>query len=187
MKYRNPSSLLGLIVVGSMLLGGCATIPSPLAGDFPEFQPNQANERSLGAKVRWGGHIVATRPDADRTCIEILARDLDRDLRPIGGDHHYGRFLACREGFQDPAIFTEGRAVTMIGRLQDFEHGQIGEFDYRFPLLDAETIYLWPELSEVRYYANPWGPYYYDPWWPYRPYHRHPPRSRISGQVIIIR
>jgi outer membrane lipoprotein len=169
-----------------LLLAGCASIPAPLAGDFPEFQPNQATERSIGARVRWGGHIVATRPDADRTCIEILARDLDRDLRPIAGDHHHGRFLACRDGFQDPAVFTENRAVTVVGRLQSFEIAPIGEFEYRYPLLDAEIIYLWPQRSEVVYYSDPWWPHY-DPWWPYRPYRHPPPRTRVSGQVIIIR
>jgi outer membrane lipoprotein len=181
----NRLGQLGLLAVAGLMLSACASIPAPLAGDFPDFQPSQATERSLGAKVRWGGHIVATRPDTDQTCIEILARDLDRDLRPIGGDHHYGRFLACRDGFQDPAIFTEARAVTVVGQLQRFEPGQIGEFDYRYPLVEAETIYLWPTRSDVYYQADPWWPYH-DPWWPYRPY-RAVPRSRLSGQLIIIR
>jgi outer membrane lipoprotein len=169
-----------------IIMAGCASIPAPLAGDFPEFQPNQATERSLGARVRWGGHIVATRPDADRTCIEILARELDRDLRPISGDHHHGRFLACRAGFQDPAVFTDGRAVTVVGQLQSFETAQIGEFDYRYPKLDTDVIYLWPQRHDVVYRADPWWPYY-DPWWPYRPYRHPPPRTRVSGQVIIVR
>lgn len=180
---------LGLLIAATaslLLVAGCASIPAPLAGEFPDFQPDQATERSVGARVRWGGHIVATRPEADRTCIEILARDLDRDLRPIGGDHQYGRFLACRDGFQDPAIFTDRRAVTVVGRLTDFEQGQIGDFPYRFPLLEAETLYLWPTRTDVVHYAYPMG-IYHDPWWPYHPFYRYPPRSRVSGQVIIIR
>ena len=177
--------LLSIVIVLTLALGGCATIPQPLAGDFAEFQPDQATERSIGARVRWGGHIVDTQPGEDETCIEIIARDLDRDLRPRSGDHHYGRFLACRPGFQDPAVFTEGRQITVTGMLEDFADRQIGEFVYRYPRLDAETLYLWPIRRDVVYYhPHP----FHDPWWPYyrHPFHRYP-RSRVSGTVIITR
>jgi outer membrane lipoprotein len=174
-----------MAAVSIVTLTGCATIPQPLAGDFAEFQPDQATERSIGARVRWGGHIVDTRPGEDQTCVEILARDLDRDMRPVRGDHQYGRFLACRDGFQDPAVFTQGREITVTGVIADFTDRQIGEFAYRYPRLDAHTLYLWPIRPDVVtfYHAYP----YYDPWWPYRyPYHRHP-RTRVSGTVIITR
>ncbi len=176
--------VLPVLAITGLLLAGCATTPAPLAGDFPDFQPNQATERSLGAVVRWGGHVIETRPGRERTCIELLARPLDRDLRPAEGDHHFGRFLACREGFVDPAMLSEGRAITVIGRLTDFTDGTIGEFVYRYPTLDADTLYIWPETAETVFIHDPWWPYY-DPWWPHRS--RAGARTRVSGSVIIIR
>lgn len=167
-----------------VLLSACASIPAPLVGDFAEFQPNQATDRSVGAQVRWGGSIVETQPGRDETCVEILARDLDRELRPIPGDNHFGRFIACRSGFQDPAIFTAGREITVVGRVQGFVDGDIGEFVYRYPRLSAEVIYLWPERPETIVLR---GTGFYDPFWdPWWPYYRYP-RSRVSGSIIIVR
>jgi outer membrane lipoprotein len=190
MENNTLKVLFPLVLAGTVLaLSGCVSIPSPLAGDYPDFQPHQATERSVGARVRWGGNIVETLPSADQTCVEILARDLSREHRPLPGDHQHGRFLACRQGFQDPAVFTEGREITVIGVIDGFDEGEIGEFMYRYPRLNAETIYLWPMRTDrLGYYPDHWVPYYYyDPWWPYRhPYHR-VPRSRISGSVIITR
>lgn len=184
---------LSAVAAALLLLAGCASIPEPLAGDFAEFQPNQTTERSVGAQVRWGGTIVRTEPGRDETCVEILARDLDRELRPLSGDNNFGRFLACRSGFQDPAIFTSGRDITVVGRVSGFVDGEIGEFVYRYPRLSADVMYLWSARPEVVYvrggFHDPWWPYwgphwgpYWDPWWP----HRHP-RSRVSGSVIIVR
>lgn len=157
------------LVFALLGLAGCASIPAPLAGEFADFQPDQATDRSVGAEVRWGGSIVDTRPGQSETCIEILARDLDRSLRPTGGDVTHGRFLACRAGFRDPEVFTSGREITVVGRLQGFVDDTIGEYVYRYPRLSAEAIYLWPERPDVVYadsyrYHGPWWPYY-GPWW----------------------
>ncbi|MFU8833165.1 MAG: Slp family lipoprotein [Wenzhouxiangella sp.] len=182
---RPALALVAMIVL--LLASGCATTPAPLTGDFAEFQPDQATDRSVNARVRWGGHIVDTQPTRDQTCIEILARDLDRDARPQAGDQNHGRFLACRDGFQDPAVFTSGREVTVVGNLEGFTDGQIGEFEYRYPRLHAETLYLWAERPDTVVYP------YYDPWWPHR-YHYYGPRRhhfhgsrRFSGRFILVR
>jgi outer membrane lipoprotein len=178
--------LRGLLLAAAiaLLTSACVSIPAPLAGDYAEFQPDQATERSIGARVRWGGQIVNTRPEADRTCIEVLARELDRSLRPVAGDHHHGRFLACREGFQDPAVLAQGRDITVIGTIEGFSDGQIGEFLYRYPQLDSHTLYLWPIQPDMIMLHDPWWPYH-DPWWPHRPPYRRVPRSRVSGHIII--
>lgn len=177
---------LSFLAAAALIVSGCASIPAPLAGDFAEFQPNQATDRSVGAQVRWGGSIVETQPGRDETCVEILARELDRELRPVGGDNHFGRFLACRSGFQDPAIFTPGRDITVVGRMESFVDGEIGEFTYRYPRLSAEVMYLWSVRPDMILVS---GSPFYDPWWPYRDpwwHHRHP-RTRVSGSVIIVR
>lgn len=179
--------LLALSATTAIILGGCVTVPAPLEGEYPEFQPDQATDRSLGARVRWGGDVISSQPEADRTCFEVLARDLDRSYRPLRGDRTHGRFLACKDGFQDPAVFRQGREITVIGRLDQFSAREVGEFEYRYPLLEADTIYLWPERPDVIVYD--YGPYWwYGPYWhPY--YYRYPYHSRgyIRGGVHIRR
>jgi len=69
----------------------------------------------------------------------------------------------------------------VIGRITGFTDGAIGEFVYRYPLLDAEVIYLWADRPDMILVHDPWWPYY-DPWWAYRTRHG---RSRVSGKIII--
>src|SRR5690625_6290938 len=88
------------VTITALLAAGCATIPEPLAGEYPATTPDQADDSHVGQNVRWGGRIVDTRPGTDETCIEILARPLDSKARPSDSDRHHGRFLACREGFE---------------------------------------------------------------------------------------
>ncbi|MCA1779279.1 MAG: Slp family lipoprotein [Xanthomonadaceae bacterium] len=66
----------------------------------------------------------------------------------------------------DPEIFVNGREVTVVGRLESFNTGNVGQFAYRYPVLDAESIHLWPERVESSYYGR--GHYgSSDPYWPY--------------------
>ncbi|QOC21635.1 Slp family lipoprotein [Wenzhouxiangella sp. AB-CW3] len=180
---RSIPAVILILVLGA-LATGCATVPAPLAGDYAEFHPDQATERSTGARVRWGGTIVDTRPGPETTCIEILARDLDRNKRPRSTDQARGRFLACRDGFKDPAVFVDGREITVTGRLTGFVDGKIGEFEYRYPRVDTDVLYLWaPARDVVHHYYDPW---WHSPWYPYyHPYRG--PRTRVSGHVIIRR
>jgi len=149
------------------MISGCASIPEPLEGDYrQDLFPEQATEQSIGAAVRWGGSVVETRPMADETCIEILSRELGREGRPVDGDQDHGRFIACEQRFLDPEIFVNGREVTVVGRLDSFSTGSVGQFTYRYPVLDADSIYLWPERAESSYYGRGhYGVGY--PYWPY--------------------
>jgi outer membrane lipoprotein len=171
MKLLRPITALAALA----LLAGCATVPQPLEGDYGEsFFPEQATSASVGARVRWGGTVVETRPGEERTCIELLARELDASARPRDTDRGQGRFLACRAEFMDPEIFTNGREVTVVGRLQGFREGSVGEFLYDYPVVDADAVYLWPERVDPYWYDRGW---YYHGWgypyyWPY--YHRYP-------------
>lgn len=148
---------------------GCASVPAPLEGNYSEaFYPEQANDQSVGARVRWGGAVVETRPESDSTCIEILAQQLDRSARPRNSDEDFGRFLACRDEFIDPEIFVNGREVTVAGRITGFRDGKVGEFNYVYPVVDADAVYLWPERVEQGLYGH--GYYGYPYYWPYYRY-----------------
>lgn len=154
--------LLALLIV-SAAFTGCASIPKPLAGDYPAIQPQSVVENSVGVPVRWGGTIIATNTDQSETCIEILGRALDGRARPIFDDSTQGRFIACKTGFQDPQIFSEGREVTITGRVGNLEQRKVGEYEYRYPVVDTEVLYLWPERfgTDSYGYASNYYPGYY--------------------------
>ena len=149
-------------------LGGCATIPGPLQGEYVNGAPTGGYAE--GERVRWGGSIITVEPMPGATCFQVLSRQLNDYSRPRRIDESAGRFLACREGFYDPAVFTEGREITVNGRIDGRETRKIGEYDYPLPRIAADVVYLWPERS---YYDDPYyhhyGPYFY-PGWAYGPY-----------------
>src|SRR6056297_1315541 len=155
-----PLRLMIVLAVGAV--AGCASVPAPLEGEYSEsFYPDQAGDRSVGANVRWGGTVVETRPESERTCIEILAQELDRMARPVRSDEGYGRFIACRNEFIDPEIFVNGREVT------GFREGKVGEFEYVYPLVAADAVYLWPERQEQYWYGHGYYGWGYPYYWPY--------------------
>ncbi len=169
MKYR--AVLLSVVVCA---IGACAKPPPMLSGGpFSEISVLDAQARDLtGQRVRWGGSIVATTPQRDETCFEVVSRPLDREARPRRTDESDGRFLACAKGFFDPAVYAAGREVTVVGALQTPTVGKIGEYDYRYPRVAAEHVFLWPqrELIEPYYVYAPWpDPFWYPFWrpWPY--------------------
>lgn len=160
--------------IATLLLGACATAPKPLQGQFHPVSPqNSVTTNQVGALVRWGGRIIETSPGPDRTCFQILSRPLTSSGRPASStstDTTDGRFIACRAGFYDPAVFERGREVTFIGRINDFQNTRIGEYEYRLPKLDADVIYLWPVVREVEVRAVPMYDPFWGPWGPWGPW-----------------
>jgi outer membrane lipoprotein len=146
-----------------VLLAACATHPKPLQGDYVDTTPHVAMQGdSTGTLVRWGGRIVQVEPRADATCFEMISTRLTATGRPYWSDDDTnGRFIACRAGFYDPAVFERNREVTFTGRIDGYEHRRIGEYDYRFPRVAADVVYLWPKRDPVNVvaYPAPW------PWW----------------------
>ena len=139
-----------LPLAAAVLLAGCVSTPKALQGEFSLVEPGQAaREGRVGERVRWGGRIVSVEPQASRTCFEVVGVRLGRDGRPLARDQSSGRFLACRDGFYEPAIFQPGREVTITGRLDGHEDRKVGEYDYRYPRLAADVVFLWPERREV--------------------------------------
>ena len=147
----------------ALLLAACTTQPVPLQGEFTAVTPREAAEGdSTGAMVRWGGRIVDTQPLENRTCFEMIATRLDAYGRPYwGADDTGGRFIACRSGFYDPAVFERNREVTFTGRIDGYETRRIGQHDYRFPHVTADVVYLWPIRDRVNVVTRP-APW---PWW----------------------
>ena len=145
-------------------LTGCATAPKPLQGEFAAAAPEAVP--SNGERVRWGGEIIRVVNAADRSCFEVLARALDSRARPLRRDRSDGRFLACRSGFYDPAVFEAGREITVTGTIDGNELRKVGDYDYRYPRVAADVIYLWDERETVNYaYPAFYDPFWFRPWW----------------------
>ena len=67
-----------------------------------------------------------------------------------------------------------------------FETRRIGEYDYNYPRVAADVVYLWPERRDDDYFhTDPFWPAYRPFWWgggyyiPVR--HHHHPRPRSEG------
>ena len=162
---------LALPVLALALLAGCATQPAPLRGQYTPITPHEAAARdSTGAVVRWGGRVVAVEPKPNQTCFEMIATRLDASGRPYrASDEVGGRFIACRTGFYDPALFEKNREVTFAGRIDGYETRKIGGYDYRLPRVAADVVYLWPVRERVDVVQRP-GPYWWGTpraWWWY--------------------
>ena len=161
---------IATFILGSTLLAACASQPEPLQGTFNEITPQQAASADVtGSVVRWGGRIVRTGGPELALYRGITRYMISTGLSIYGrpywaADDVGGRFIACRTGFYDPALFEKNREVTFTGRVDGYETRRIGEYDYRFPRVEADVIYLWPMRERVVATTRPrpcpwWG------WW----------------------
>lgn len=143
------SFLTVILLLG--LLAGCAATPKfDTAGVDRELTPSAAareQARSVGARVQWGGVIVATRNLRARTQLEVLAYPLERSGEPDTSAAPQGRFLLLEDGYLEPVDYAPGRAVTAVGRIGGIERGQVGEAEYRYPVVDAGQLHLWPKQT----------------------------------------
>ncbi len=156
MKHLKRTLLLAIF--SGLAMSACTTIPEQLKGDYAPLEPQDAAAKDLQTSVRWGGIILETRPEAEHTCFEILARQLEKSMRPAVTDQASGRFIACRPGFYDPEVFEKDREVTLTGEIIYLDSRKVGEYDYNYPVVDIEFISLWPKRRIRRNY-NYWGPY----------------------------
>lgn len=184
-RWRTSFLLLALV------LGACVSVPIQFQGDYPSLAPQATRDEDAGTRILWGGVILDTRPDQRQTCFEILSRPLQTSMRPADSDQTRGRFIACKSGFLDPEVFSRGREVSLTGTIDRIDIRKVGEFDYRYPVVTAEFLSMWPERQDVIIYEydmfyDPW--YWYYPYrYPYRyPYHYPRNRSRDKGPRIDV-
>lgn len=136
---------LGLI---SALLSACATPPFELGErELAPYSPVQAlhQDEAQNALVMWGGQIVDTQNFADYSRIEIVSTPLDSAGRPQLEDELGIRFVAEIDGFLEPVLYAPGRYLTVLGHVGEATEVISGEALLRAPLLDAESLHLWPK------------------------------------------
>lgn len=146
---------LGLTLLLS--LGACqSTVPIEIreapAGSPPLSEARENVRAFEGVPVRWGGTIVSIKNRENDTLIEILGKALESDGEPVAADDILGRFMVRVEGFLDPAIYRPGRDVTVYGSLEKPIERPVGERPYTFPVVQSQTLYLWPD--EPDYYRD---------------------------------
>lgn len=152
------------MAAGVSLLAACATVPQPLQGNYANVTASAAQQGGAGGtRVRWGGEIIKTEPGPQETCFYVLSRPLDSQARPEAGNSGDtgARFVACHAGFYDPEVFTRGRELTVAGTLHGTVTQKVGQYDYAYPRVEADVVYLWPKRPLVASY--PAG--FYDPFW----------------------
>lgn len=180
--------ILIVATLAALALGGCATIPQPLQGEFPTVTLDAARSGAAGA-VRWGGQIIQTEPQAQQTCFFVLAQPLDSQARPRSGMNSTGRFVACKSGFYDPEVFVQGREITVTGTLDGTMERKIGDFNYTYPKVAANNVYLWQPRPPVTAYPDPWMGFcdpFWSPWgcgWGPGPWF-YPPRVIVAPRPV---
>ncbi len=147
MRLRLIQLLLTLAI--ALLLSACAGGPSfDTEGVNRDLQPRQAaSERIEDERVLWGGTIISAKPGEDSTQLEILAYPLDRGQQPRTDRSSQGRFLAIADGYLEPEDYSAGRQITISGPLQTSRTATIGEAEYRYPVVTAEDLHLWPRQT----------------------------------------
>lgn len=148
---RHAGAIVACLAL-ALLLGACATGPRyDTEGVRTDLTPQAARESvHEGESVLWGGRIIETRPGEDTTELELLAYPLNRHQEPDIRRGPEGRFLITYPEFLEPGDWATGRMVTVTGELAPVREGHVGEARYRYPVVEAREMHLWPREEAWR-------------------------------------
>lgn len=124
----------------------------PIMGDR-SITPKQAViefQQLEKTNIEWGGVIVEVHNLQTTTEFQIIAYPLKKDGRPDLKTSPTGRFIAILEGYVEAADYAKGQRITLSGRITGIRQGKVGEADYNFPLIQADTMQLWPVETTSR-------------------------------------
>ena len=151
-----------------LLCGACAS-PGPYDpirdADFKGAKLDVVRadaQNFINMPVRWGGEITRVENRAEETLVEIVQHELSSNGRPRSSNHSEGRFIARIPGFLDPAIYAEGRQLTVAGSVESTLARQIGEHPYTFPVVAVDRYQLWQQRNERDVVFYPFFYGYYD-------------------------
>ncbi len=150
------------VVMGMIALAtACSSLPETLKSDNPQLVSdfNQWQAAPVqNQQVRLGGVIASITNLSDKTRLEIVNLPINSVGKPDIGNEPKGRFVAYINGFIDPVAFSVGRLVTVLGTSAGSEQGKVDQYDYQFPVLNAQGYHLW--RVEERVLINDMDPFY---------------------------
>ena len=159
---------LACISIASLMLISCYPVLRQdllrTASSNVPFQ-NIVNEPALyrGKLFVLGGLIVKTKNTEKGSLIEAvyIQSTASGYLQPPDKTHaRYLAFYPIENGILDPAVYRQGREITIAGQFIETRKGKIDEMDYVFPVFEIKDIYLWEEYLTSPY-GLPYSPYFY--------------------------
>jgi outer membrane lipoprotein len=171
-----------------LFCAGCAPVISRQLRDeaatSPSFQDLVAHpEEYQGQVVILGGYILELQNEPAGSVVTLLQAPLDFENKPKSPDLSEGRLVVTTDRFLDPEVYAKDRQLTVGGRISGVREETVGGMTYRYLVIEAQEIHLWPKEVYPPYpppyypfygpwypWGYPWGPY---PWWDGYPYWRH--------------
>ena len=139
---------IAVFVLLTGLLLGCAQRPSfDTSQVSPTLSPQQAlaeETSQQGKQILWGGMIIHANNLADGARLEILAYPLDGNHAPRLDRPPMGRFLLRHDGYLETVDYAPGRRLTVHGDFVRIEEGMVDQSPYRYPVVQARELHLWP-------------------------------------------
>jgi len=134
-----------------------------------------------------GGYILELQNEPVGSVLTLLQAPLDFENKPKSRDLSEGRFVLTTDRFLDPEVYVNDRQLTVGGRISGVREETVGGMTYRYPVIEAQEIHLWPKEVYPPYpppyypfygpgypwypWGYPWYPWGY-PWWDGCPYWR---------------
>ncbi|GAA5646634.1 MULTISPECIES: Slp family lipoprotein [Vibrio] len=157
MKLFSLTSIFSFSAI--LLLAGCASLPETLKSDSPrlisDYQAWSVQTTADGTPIRLGGVIAAVTNLDNKTRIEVVNLPISESGKPDIDKEPHGRFVGYIDGFIDPVTFAKGRMVTLLGTSQGTEQEKVGDYDYRFPVMQISGYHLWRVEERVVTYDDP--------------------------------
>ncbi len=143
--------LLTCIMLGPL---GCARVISKEGLARVDEQVtflNLADDPQLytGKTVLLGGRVLEAENYPHRTVLVVIQYPLGSGKRPDTDRPSQGRFLVSTQEFLDPAIYRQGRLVTVLGSVSGREPRPIQDRMYVYPVIEPCEIHLWPEKKRI--------------------------------------
>jgi len=160
--------ILYVLLAGILAISGCSSVISrdiregaTRVTGFSDVRENP--DKYQGQTIIIGGVIVNTiNHENESTTLVVLAYPLDWTGWPETGGKDEGRFMVKSKEFLDPALYSNGRKVTVAGVVTGIEFAPVGNTKYRYVVMESRQIYLWPRREYYYYYPDyPYHPYWY--------------------------
>jgi outer membrane lipoprotein len=99
-------------------------------------------EDYTGRTVILGGYIANTTNAEDATYVEVVEAPLDSRGNPGSADKSSGRFLVKSRRYLDPAVYAQGRRLTVAGEVEGTRPGRVGDAPYNYLLINGREFHL---------------------------------------------